>query len=68
MANDEGTGTFVPGERPAWASMLDDRLLDALRFGLPDCSGIAIGLDRLLMVLIGKSRIEEVLSFPFQRA
>ena len=50
------------------APELDDRLLDALRFGLPDCSGIAIGLDRLLMVLIGKSRIEEVLSFPFQQA
>jgi len=47
---------------------LDDRLLDALRLGLPDCSGIAVGLDRLLMVLTAANRIEDVLAFPFHRA
>lgn len=47
---------------------LDDRLLAALANGLPNCSGIAIGLDRLLMVLLRAQRIEEVLSFSFEDA
>jgi lysyl-tRNA synthetase class 2 len=47
---------------------IDDRLIDALTFGLPDCSGIAIGLDRLLMVLTGVKSIDEVLAFSFERA
>ncbi len=46
----------------------DRRFLAALEQGLPECSGIAIGLDRLLMVLAGKSSIDEVLSFPVARA
>jgi lysyl-tRNA synthetase class 2 len=50
------------------SAVKDARLLAALRAGLPDCSGIAIGIDRLLMVLFGKSSIEEVLSFPITRA
>jgi lysyl-tRNA synthetase class 2 len=49
-------------------ALKDERLLAALRAGLPDCSGIAIGLDRLLMVLFGKSSIEDVVSFPITRA
>ena len=47
---------------------LDQRLLQALRAGLPDCAGIAIGLDRLLMVLAGKQHINDVLAFPVDRA
>lgn len=47
---------------------LDERLIGALRLGLPDCSGIAVGLDRLLMVLTAQPRIEDVLAFPFPRA
>ena len=47
---------------------LDQRLLGALRAGLPDCAGIAIGLDRLLMVLLDKEHIDEVLAFPVTRA
>jgi lysyl-tRNA synthetase class 2 len=46
----------------------DSRLLAALREGLPPCSGIAIGLDRLLMLLIGAECIEETLAFPIDRA
>ncbi|MFZ4653881.1 MAG: EF-P lysine aminoacylase EpmA [Methylococcaceae bacterium] len=47
---------------------MDQRLLEALRVGLPACSGMAIGLDRLLMALIGSSSLEDVLGFPIERA
>lgn len=46
----------------------DQRLVAALRAGLPDCSGMAIGLDQLLMLLAERSTIDEVVSFPVQRA
>lgn len=42
----------------------DQLFLDALQAGLPDCSGIAIGLDRLLMIASGCSNIEQVVAFP----
>jgi lysyl-tRNA synthetase class 2 len=47
---------------------VDERLLDALRAGLPACAGVALGLDRLLMAMLGTARIEDVLAFPFNRA
>lgn len=47
---------------------IDERLLAAMQQGLPDCSGIAIGLDRLLMVLSQKNYIDEVLAFPIKNA
>ncbi len=46
----------------------DQLFLDALRFGLPDCSGIAIGLDRLLMIVANADSLNEVIAFPFDRA
>ena len=46
----------------------DLRLIAALSAGLPDCSGMAIGLDRLLMLLAKRSTIDDVVSFPIQRA
>jgi len=46
----------------------DHHLIDALKCGLPDCAGVAIGLDRLLMVLAKATHIDEVLTFPFERA
>ena len=47
---------------------LDQRLLAALAAGLPDCAGVAVGVERLLMALAGTDRIAGVLAFDFPRA
>ena len=46
----------------------DRHLIAALQSGLPECSGMAIGLDRLLMLLSGSSAIDDVLSFSIHSA
>jgi lysyl-tRNA synthetase class 2 len=46
-------------------SIIDERLLAALEHGLPNCSGVALGLDRMLMLLAGAGTLEQVLAFPF---
>ncbi|WP_018865369.1 MULTISPECIES: EF-P lysine aminoacylase EpmA [Thioalkalivibrio] len=46
----------------------DIHLEAALESGLPDCAGVALGVDRLLMCLLGVERIEQVIDFPFERA
>jgi len=46
---------------------IDAHLLAALEHGLPDCSGVALGLDRLLMLLTGSADIADVLVFPVGR-
>ncbi|XSG85559.1 MAG: EF-P lysine aminoacylase EpmA [Methylohalobius sp. ZOD2] len=43
---------------------LDDDLLAALESGLPDCSGVAMGIDRVLMLALGLTALNEVLTFP----
>ena len=47
---------------------IDERLLAALEAGLPDCAGVALGLDRLLMLGTDVSDLRDVLSFPIDRA
>ncbi|SFR52625.1 lysyl-tRNA synthetase, class 2 [Marinobacter daqiaonensis] len=47
---------------------VDERFLAALAAGLPDCSGVALGLDRLLMLKQGADDIRQVLAFPAELA
>ncbi|WP_346838604.1 EF-P lysine aminoacylase EpmA [Microbulbifer sp. SAOS-129_SWC] len=47
---------------------LEERLVDALAAGMPDCAGVALGVDRVLMLAGGYARIEEVIAFPIERA
>ena len=47
---------------------VETRLIEAMRTGLPDCSGVALGFDRLVMWRLGAERIEEVIPFPMERA
>ena len=55
-------------ERGAVEPPLDESLLAALDAGLPDCAGVALGVDRLLMAMLGTDRIADVLAFDFTRA
>lgn len=50
------------------AVVVDERFLAALEAGMPDACGVALGVDRLLMALLGLETIDEVLSFADARA
>ena len=43
---------------------IDERFLAALRYGMPACSGVALGLDRLFMLALNKKEISDVILFP----
>lgn len=47
---------------------IDERLLAALASGLPHCSGVALGFDRVVMLACDKRRIEQVIAFSVERA
>ena len=47
---------------------IDERLLAALAAGFPDCAGVALGVDRLIMLALGCDRIDQVIAFPVSRA
>jgi len=52
----------VADGRPALP--MPESLIAALEAGLPDCTGVALGFDRLAMLAIGASSIDEVMAFP----
>ena len=47
---------------------IDTRLLSALQAGIPNCSGVALGVDRLVMIAMGAEHIKEVISFAIDNA
>ena len=47
---------------------VDEHFLAALQHGLPECSGVALGVDRLLMLCTGAKTIQEVIPFPIDIA
>jgi lysyl-tRNA synthetase class 2 len=46
----------------------ENRLLAAMQHGLPACTGVALGFDRLVMLAVGAKSVAEVIAFPFDRA
>jgi len=47
---------------------LDERFISALEHDLPECAGVALGVDRLVMLALKKDKIKNVLSFGIARA
>ncbi len=47
---------------------IDERLLAAMTSGLPDCAGVAMGLDRLFALAAGDDSLAGVMAFPWDRA
>lgn len=45
----------------------DQKLVQALEHGMPECAGVALGVDRLLMLSTGITDIRQLLTFPFER-
>ncbi|MFT4464224.1 MAG: elongation factor P--(R)-beta-lysine ligase [Sodalis sp. (in: enterobacteria)] len=47
---------------------IDENLLAALAQGMPECSGVALGVDRLAMLALKAERLSDVIAFPVERA
>jgi lysyl-tRNA synthetase class 2 len=69
---DELRARFDDDNRKRRALSLPERAIDpgflaAMEAGLPDCAGVAMGIDRLLALRVGVDRLEEVLAFDWSR-
>jgi len=55
-------------ERNMRAMPIDTNLIDAMKNGLPESAGVALGFDRLVMLCTGKNSIKDVIAFPSSKA
>ena len=56
------------GQRGLRGVEIDQRLIDAQGHGLPECAGVAVGFDRVMMLAVGASSLSEVISFDWNNA
>lgn len=61
---DLSSASCTPDRKPT----IDHQLIAALEHGLPECSGVALGVDRLLMRLMDLDSIDAVIAFPYENA
>ncbi len=47
---------------------LDHHFLDALKTGMPECAGVAMGIDRILMLALGIGDLDQIVAFSWSRA
>jgi lysyl-tRNA synthetase class 2 len=47
---------------------VENRMLEAMRAGLPRCTGVALGFDRLVMLAAGRAELAQVMAFTASRA
>ena len=50
------------------AKPIDNNFISALEHGLPQCSGVALGIDRLIMLALHATHIEQVISFSIDQS
>jgi lysyl-tRNA synthetase class 2 len=61
----DNRGRQAQGREPV---AMDEHLLSALAHGLPDCAGVALGIDRLFMQILGYDSIDKVVTFTYNQA
>ena len=47
---------------------IDDNFIAALEYGLPPCAGVALGIDRLVMLALSANKIDQVITFSIENA
>ncbi|HEY5265128.1 MAG TPA: EF-P lysine aminoacylase EpmA, partial [Steroidobacteraceae bacterium] len=58
----------VRGARGQTQPPLDEHLIAALRAGMPDCAGVALGFDRLVAIALGAGRLADAMAFTIDNA